>query len=305
MAEHARATRPDLSPGTQQSAHQPAVNAAAGAADARLPFNRKERYFTGTVLPALLAHDGFQHLGKLLDLAGLPDDLVDPGRDGTQDLQLFSEYSFSESLLTPADRARFPDAPVEMDTPDLVLTGADWLLAVEAKVYDVPSRASMTAQLKRQRLLVEYWTTALRLPPDRVKHVLLVPAELEADLQMNKQGWKVITWQEVADAYRPVGPRHFTAVLDEALARYSKLKSVPLQFRKNAQDILTGAQLKAVADAGETTYTYMGRSGGLHGAALKKDLDSGQWSSTSYEVRGAAVQSKNWFPIADFIARLP
>lgn len=44
------------------------------ATHARMPMNRKERYFTGTVLPMLIADNGFAHLHRFLALCGLDAD---------------------------------------------------------------------------------------------------------------------------------------------------------------------------------------------------------------------------------------
>jgi hypothetical protein len=308
LAEHARATRPALS--EDAAPHAQAVRLVEAAAGLSgwpgygLPFNRKERYFTGTVLPALLMADGFAHAGRFLRLAGLPADLVPLGRDGDQELQFFSEYSFAESL-TGADKVRFPKAPTDKDTPDLVLCGRDWLLAVEAKVYDVPSKADMVTQMTRQQVLVDYWVERLNIPQERTAHVLLVPASLERVLGMTGGPWPVVTWEQVADAYQPVGPAHFTAVLAVALAHYEDLKSHPLQFGQYKDAGRTGEQIRAAVEAGDTEFTYMGRQGGLHGDDLAQDIASGGWLHRTYEVRREPLDAKNWFPIEEFISRLP
>ena len=44
--------------------------------DKRLPVNRKERYYTGTVLPMIVASDGFKRLPKFLTLCGVTTDLA-------------------------------------------------------------------------------------------------------------------------------------------------------------------------------------------------------------------------------------
>ena len=51
--------------------------------DSRLPMNRKERFFTGTVFPMIVAGDGFGGLQKFLDLAEVPPrrDRCGPGVD--------------------------------------------------------------------------------------------------------------------------------------------------------------------------------------------------------------------------------
>ena len=75
-----------------------------------LPLNRKERYYTGTVLPMLIASDGFMHLGRFLGLCGLEIELAgNTPFEGDQNLQFFTEYNFAESCFTEQDRIRFPN----------------------------------------------------------------------------------------------------------------------------------------------------------------------------------------------------
>ena len=279
-----------------------AADAVAERAQTRLPLNRKERFYTGTVLPMLVASDGFAHLHRFLGLCGLD---VDPRADdsghpldGTAPVQLFTEYSFAESVFTDRDRKRFPDPPSHADTPDVVLTGPDWLLAVEAKMFHTPSPAALNAQLRRQRVLVDYWATQFGIARERVAHVLLAPAGL------NTAGVRgsVVTWQQVRDAYANVAPQHWLGVLEDALARYGQLRSQP--STANADAVLTGAAIVEAHADGTLAYTHMGRGGGLDGAALTADLASGAWREQRYEVReGAEAPNGNWFPIGEFVAR--
>jgi hypothetical protein len=48
----------------------------------------------------------------------------------------------------------------------------------------------------------------------------------------------------------------------------------------------------------------MGRKGGLDGAELAKDIASGTWRTQLYECSSKPVQNKNWFTVAEFVARL-
>jgi hypothetical protein len=76
--------------------------------DSTLPLNRKERYYTGTVLPALLCADSMAHLARL----GRPE-LLDIGdltvRADPEDCTVlfFTEYSLIESAVGEAAH-RFP-----------------------------------------------------------------------------------------------------------------------------------------------------------------------------------------------------
>jgi len=127
-----------------------------------LPLNRKERYYTGTVLPMIVAGDGFAHLHRLLALCGLPlPELCGHPLEGPHQIEFFTEYNFVESRYTLTDKERFPDAPHDADTPDLVIVGPDWLLCIEAKVFHNPPTAALNEQIGRQKVLVDYWTRTL------------------------------------------------------------------------------------------------------------------------------------------------
>jgi hypothetical protein len=78
-----------------------------------LPLNRKERYYTGTVLPMLVATDDFAHLGRLTELAGLGPVQVD-ARPASATVQLFTEYGYLESTWRSPQipRHRPPGTPL-------------------------------------------------------------------------------------------------------------------------------------------------------------------------------------------------
>ena len=49
----------------------------------------------------------------------------------------------------------------------------------------------------------------------------------------------------------------------------------------------------------------MGRQGGLWGAELREDLETGGWRVRKYEVSESAEPAgTNWFPVADFVREL-
>ena len=303
LAEQVRYTRVALERLTQP---QPSVRASLGTAEwseQRLPFNRKERYFTGTVLPMIVGSDGFAHLDRLLRLCGL-DATVKAGLDGTQDLQFFTEYSFNESVMLEPDRDRFSDRPAMADTPDLVIGGPDWLLAIEAKVFDQPSPADLKKQLERQGTLVSYWAEKFGLAPERVSHVALLPESLAR--RVGALAVPTVTWEDVAESYRNVAPRYWLDVLDHALA--SALYGDPSRaFGENAHAKLTGRQIQdGVLDVESgAPFLTMGRFGGLEGPGLTQDLASGAWRAREYEVRRQGEPNANWFPIAELLDLLP
>ncbi|MCD9153130.1 hypothetical protein [Aeromicrobium duanguangcaii] len=264
-----------------------------------LPLNRKERYYTGTVLPGLVASDGFAHLDRFLRMSGL--DVSIEGRlDEPHQLLFCTEYGFAESVFTPEDRERWGTG-LEADTPDVVIAGPDWLVAVEAKMFHNPSRADLNAQMWRQAKVISRWVEVLGLSEERVRHVLLLPEKLAA--ASAGHGWPVMTWEQVLDQYRVVGPRYWSNVLTTALADYDSLVSTGPAFGKNKDALLTGAEIVDLHASGTLPYDSVGRNGGLTGSVLQNDVSSGAWRTTTYEVKHGGPPNANWFSVADFLAK--
>jgi len=296
VAEHARYFREVF--GSLTSGSEPTISTGT-ASSTGLPLNRKEQYYTATVLPMIIASDGFAYLHRFLDLCGLHVGRFDDhGRVGMQELQFFTEYNLAESLRDD-DRRRFPDPWPGHDTPDLVLAGPDWLLAVEAKMFHDPDSQALNAQLARQRVVIDYIAGALNIPADRVRHVFLLPKQLKAPgLDPNV----VVYWESVVEAYKVVGPTYWVRILIEALDRYDKLRSQSSIYGANKDADLTGGEILADHHSAAPIYAYMGRNRGLDGPELANDIDAGGWRKHRYEVRREPLDASNWFPIADFVA---
>lgn len=300
VAEHARGARA-LAGGLAHTGEVHGGQALAQLLATRLPLNRKERYYTGTVLPMIIGSDHMLHLPRFLNRCGLDVDLtgtLDHGSDGEQAVEFFTEYSFAESLFIDADKERFPGAPADADTPDVVILGEDWLLAVEAKMFHNPNAAALNRQVRRQRVILDYLSRTLRIDADRVAHVLLLPAKLEPGGPLDAP---VVTWEQVLDDYAAVAPAYWLGVLREALDRYDDLVSRGPSFGKNADAKMTGADIVAAHAEGTLEFAYMGRADGIRGDALRIDIESGSWRTRHYEVRYHPLEQKNWFPIPNFV----
>lgn len=265
-----------------------------------LPLNRKERFYTGTVLPVIIAADGFAHLDRFLALCGIDNVVTSPRRDGGPPCQLITEYNFAESLIGASDdrwqrKVRFGD------TPDLVLAASDFLIAIEGKVFDRPTRAELELQVARQRELIDEWADVLAIADDRVRHVALLPDQLVVEVGA-VTGAEIVTWQQIVDAYRIVGPAYWVAVLDVACSRWSKLAAKPRIFGQNADARLTGEAVVALVDQTIVEYGYVGRTGGATGA-VHDDVANGAWRTRLYEVRRDPLPGNpNWMSVGEFIA---
>ncbi|GAB4253169.1 MAG: hypothetical protein Kow00129_14110 [Thermoleophilia bacterium] len=276
-----------------------------------LPLNRKERYFTGTVLPMMVCQNDFKDLDVLASLlpgCELPPLDADPA---TTNLQFFTEYSLVESIYAPETRERFPKPPVSKDTPDVLLLARGErtvLIALEAKMYDQPTVADLRAQLAAQRVQLDYLQEVLGL--DSVHHAALLPAayarKIEAELLAEDPAFSIITWDALLDRYREIrgGDDYFMGMLALALEEWPKLAAKPAAFRLNAEILLTGEEILARQD--DPAVRMIGRRGGLYGELLAKDVASGTWRVRRYEVSSATdglAGNPNWFTVADFVKR--
>lgn len=318
LGEHARFARMALSTALHQGHTEAALAqsleglAAAIDAGARrgLPFNRKERYFTGTVLPFIVASDGFAYFDRFLRMCGV-EDTDSGGLEGGPGYQFFTEYAFEESIRPARDDPRFPQPRPGGDTPDIVIRGGDWLVAVEAKMFHRPMRASLQGQLTKQRALIDYIARRLDPPVQRVAHVALLPEPLRREVEPQGNplpNVTTITWEQIAAEYRFVAPRFWLAQLDYAIAHYDEMASDGT-YGTHADAKLTGGQIYAGyrhRDPEVMQFTYMGRSRGMKGPLMQnKDLVDGHWIDQPYEVRRHERIHANWFPISDFLAAIP
>ena len=262
--------------------------------DHQLPFNRKERYFTGTVLPMLACGDNFAHFPRLLKTCGVPDDKCRvPER-----LQFYTEYSLREAADT-SDTGKFVDRPEGKDAPDIVVlvqAPVRMLLVIEAKMYDVPSRAKLQVQLGRQSEVVDYLCRELDIDRSDAFHAALLPNKLKA--QIGELSVPIVTWEQVLSEFADVGHPFFVDELRRALDRYEELRGKSKPRGSNAEAWLTGAELLERHAAGQRL--WVGRNGGLTGKLLTKDLRSGKWRKREYEYRGTEFIAPNWFSLDAF-----
>ena len=71
---------------------------------------------------------------------------------------------------------------------------------------------------------------------------------------------------------------------------------------KNADDKISGQVIYSRYTAGDTNFTWMGRTGGRQGFELLEDLRTGRWKTQKYEVRHDPLRNnRNWFPIKSFV----
>ena len=275
----------------------------AGLFDNRLPINRKERYYTGTVLPMIVASDGFAHLNCFLELCKVSSDVVVDADPASCNIEFFTEYGFKESLKGGAEE-RF-SVPPDKSTPDLVIyieSDTSLLLSVEAKLFDRTSTYILQRQLQKQAELLSFMCDGIKTRT-LVHQVALLPDKMGIAGPIGDV--PVVTWEQVACTFRDVAPDYWIAVLDEALRRYEDL--VSRSAGRNYDAMITGQEIYMRHNEGDNTYTWMGREGGLHGPKIQDDLEleAEGWMKRKYKVRHKPLTNKhNWFAIADFVKKV-
>lgn len=273
----------------------------ANLSNTALPLNRKERYFTGTVLPMLVCAHEFAHFSRLTVLAGLGEVHVD-ARPLQTNVQFFTEYGFAESIVGDA-KSHFSDAPTTRDTPDVLIYIAGpraMLLAIEAKMYDNPYKAELEEQLRAQDVILRYLQRKLGIATNHVAHVALLPQKLAT--KIGELSVRTITWEQVLEAYSDVAPAYFVETLRLALERYEQLASRIL-YGANAQFKLCGEIIVDKYRAGELENSWMGRRNGLIGDELQNDINTGTWRTFMYECSSIPVDNRNWFRVKEFVER--
>lgn len=264
-----------------------------------LPFNRKERFFTGTIFPALVLGSGVERLERLLNLLGIEGERPE-WTDGKANIQVFTEYGVAESIL-PSD-SRFAQVVLGRDTPDIVIyQPGKFLLGVEAKMFDRPSRADLLGQVQRQQDVLLPLATGLALAPEQVHQVVLLPEQTATGYSVPLLAPIVtLTWQELAQLYGD-GPTWAVDTLDYALRHWDWFASTGKGA--GADVYLSGGEI--ARDRQNLVGAVMGRNGGWYGKAFALDQQHGKWRMQSYQVRySGPTPNGNWFPVQEFIDRV-
>ena len=280
----------------------------ASLMETALPLNRKERYFTGTVLPMVVCANDFRGVGVLASLIpGCELPPIDP-HPKTANVQFFTEYCLADSIFDRRSRDRFPNAPKTKDTPDLMILvkGArSVLIALEAKMFHQPSGPALVRQMRAQRAQLAYLRKRLHVAD--VYHAALLPRDYWKKVQGRlsrgpREAFPVILWEDVVSRFRTQrgANAYFLGILDLALTRWDDLAAKPLGGA-NAESKLTGEEIWRRFGR-DVRLSVMGRTGGLSGAALTDDVDTGRWRRQMYEVSSnSKPPNSNWFPIEAFV----
>lgn len=272
-----------------------------------LPLNRKERFFTGTVLPQIICHDNFKYFDLFLKLIpGFPDNLVIKPNADDNNIQFQTEFSLKESVAEDYIGREYVELPETKDTPDVVIliTEPDlYLVVIEAKMFSSATSSDVERQMEKQGAVVNSICKTLEIKEANIFHCALVPREVIPSKSAFK--FSVIYWEEIVESYKEILPNdYFLNVLDLALNNYTNLKSKQSAafstYGKNMDTRINGETILELHKKGEKF--VVGRSGGLYSPKFMKDCDSGGWKTFEYEVKfnTTSPPNRNWFSSNDF-----
>ena len=270
-----------------------------------LPINRKEVYYTATVLPCIVCADGFAHIHRFWQLLGIEVPQVNAVSESAN-IQFLTEYNAKQSIYIDLDRARFPAEVISGETPDVLILingPSPLMVSIEAKMYDTVNTGELLDQLRLQREKV-LEPLASGIPKARLVQVALLPAGMRIKAEAI-QPVRLLHWEQILKEFADVtSASYFCGVLCLALKHYEVLRNEKSIFHANMEAMMTGEDILKAYDDGTLPFWTMGRSGGDSGAGLEQDIASGGWRQRRYELSREAPPNRNWFAIKDFVARV-
>ena len=270
----------------------------------RLPLNRKESFYSATVLPGIIWSDGLTGFFQLL---GMPEISIDLNPD-TTNVQIFSEYNLLDAIrgIKPGFSNWEHLLPrMTGDTPDFVVfvnMVVPVLVVVEAKLFD-KSSAVIAEQIERQRATM----AALRsvMPEYQTLHVALVPESVAAAVRAtagDPECFKTITWEAIAECYTVVpAASYWVRLLKFALKSEPHLRATSGSGHTHEDGRMRTAEILEAYERPDCHVRSVGCLGQTNWKLLKKDVSrtggTRMWA-VSYE---EDLPSYHYLPIKDFV----
>ncbi len=271
-----------------------------------LPLNRKERFYTATILPSIICHQNFQYINLFFKLIKrFPQNLTIQPDSFQNNIQFLTEYSLKETANFSG--RKFVNLPSTKDTPDLVILITKpelFLIVIEAKMFSSSTIDKFKEQIEAQKKIIECIQINLEIKNENIFHLGLVPKKyFPANIQTKCQ---ILYWEDIIDSYQNIlSKNYFFETLKLALNNYSTLKSSSNgafgSLGQNMEDKLSGLDIIKLSKSGKVF--FVGRNRGLNGTELKKDRDSGRWKTFKYEVNFSkkTPPNRNWFNSKEFV----
>jgi len=271
----------------------------------RLPLNRKERFYTATLLPSIICTDGLSRFFKLLNK---PDIKGDMSPDSTN-IQIFSEYDLRDAIrgdrLSSSQRQALL-APLTGDTPDVVIlvdSLTPLLVVLEAKLFDDAIASDIAAQIARQRVNIQALLEVL--PGCEALQVALVSELIVEGVRTaagDRPDYLTITWEQIASEYANVpGAAYWVRLLKLALSREEELRAEQRQSWTYADRRMTVAAILNAYEQSNCPIRFVG-VGGVTWELLRDDIVSSGGTKRKYAVSYSEVlPSRNYIGVIEFV----
>lgn len=281
-----------------------------------VPINRKEKYYTATVLPMIVCKDGIKSVSNIFELAKF--DVGDIfAKVDYEDIIFYTEYNLKDSCVGCLDGSfgNSLDGVGRFSVPD-VLVGVKakkkiYLLAVEAKMFQKTSFQELENQLKTQmdttitpfaKCLERYCGPSVKVV---VKQCALLPEqmiEFNSRRCLEKPGFETISWQDILSIYSKNVSSYFYRMLQKALQEYdSKVsrKSLDITVSK-----MSGNEFFVKFNEEAFPYQFAGIGGGINGKRFKDLLRDGSWKDLKFSFSNERSSHWNWSEAKKFISKI-
>ena len=276
--------------------------------DQFLPLNRKERFYTGTVLPAIICYDNFKYINNFFKLIpGFNNELKIFPNCNNNNILFQTEYSFKESLVEKYFIEKFEGNYETKDTPDIVIliTEPEMVLFVgEAKMFSNANAGDINNQMKNQEWFIQAVKKGLNIKSENCYHFALLPEKLIPN--KSSINYPVIFWEEIIQEYNGIlENNYFFNVLCLAIDKFDALRASSfgntISYGMNMDFKLSGQKIVELHKNGE--HFWVGRFGGRNGDKLKTDVLTNGWRNFEYEINTTSkvAPNRNWFSSTQFV----
>ena len=257
-----------------------------------LPINRKEKFYTATILPSLLFHNGLSNFYHFLkQIINFPPEINE--RETGDNFLFYTEYNLKESagkksvgIEIETDSGETPDVLIEILKPSKVF------VIIEAKMFQNLNQNEFSRQMKSQRnVVIKALKKKFHLNDDKIFHIGLVPKELNF---CDTIDYQIINWEIFNFKTFKLRGNYSHNFLRFALENYSTL--VADKSTKQASTVkgyIKGSELYDMAKKGEIL--WIGRKGGK--LSIQNDVSQGIWRNKNYcwnENKPSKGMQGNW-----------
>lgn len=265
------------------------------------PFNREERFFTGTILSLLASGNDFRDLKYITDIMAPELGLAPEYSAGKKNVLFYTEYNLKKSRYISGEALAIAD-DVDGDTPDVLFYVSDdkvtYLFAIEVKMYHKPTFDNLVMQMQRQKVILNRLAEVGGIKPEHIFHNALIPAK---QAKQHPNTLPIITWEQLLDVYSRVSANAYAIdVLKYGLEQYDKLVATQTSGKSNSTETLLG--LDIFKNHKSIGIKHVGCGGGLKGERFVRFATTEKWRYNKFQVTTSeACPNSNWFTIEEFL----